>query len=185
MNGLFHHPDGKQIKNYHDTESYWRCEARIGSEKLLQRLRDEFDANMVRPKSVVKPRRMSKLKQDPAPVMVVVVWPVIPREEPYTPLVVPTVRQIQEAVCNYYRVHRSQLIGPRRTANLMKPRHVAVYLARELTKFSTIQIGRFFGGKDHTCTINSVRRIKHLLPIDEELAFDIATLFVIITGVQQ
>src|SRR4051794_40950240 len=107
MNGPFHRPDSKQIKNYHDTESYWRCEARSGSIKLLQRLRDEFDANMVRPASALKPKRLPKQKLAFVPVIAPIIWPVIPFEESSVAIVVPTVRQIQDAVCDYYRIHRS------------------------------------------------------------------------------
>ena len=160
------------------TGGYWRARSVMGSRALLIRIRAEHDANMKLPEGWRKPRRA-------APPEPPIIYPVIPKEEPYVPTTAPTVRSIQNIVANYYEISRADLIGMGRTANLMKPRHIAVYLSRELTGFSTNQLGRFFGGKDHTVVLNSERRIKSVILKDEDLAFDIATLIERITGVQQ
>jgi hypothetical protein len=162
------------------TNGYWRARAIMGSRALLIRMRAEHDYNMKRPEGWTKPKPKAPPKPLPP-----IVFPVIPPVEPYVPTITPSVRSIQDAVASYYGVSRTNLIGKRRTANLMKPRHVATYLAREITKFSTLQLGRFFGNKDHTVILNSVNKMSRQMLVDDDLAFDIATLFEIITGHQQ
>lgn len=160
------------------TGGYWRARAVIGSRALLIRIRAEHDANM-------RPPEGWRKRQRTAPPEPPIIYPVIPKEDPYVPTTTPTVRSIQNIVAKYYGISRADLIGTGRTASLMKPRHVAVYLARELTGFSTNQIGRFFGNKDHTVVLNSEKRIKAVILKDSDIAFDIATLIERITGVQQ
>jgi chromosomal replication initiation ATPase DnaA len=124
-------------------------------------------------------------KAESTPSLAPVVYPIIPPEDPYVPTTTPSVRLIQNVVASYYEITRAQLIGKGRIRSLMKPRHIAVYLARELTGFSTLQLGRFFGNKDHTVILNSEKRIKTAILQDDDLALDIATLIQRITGVQQ
>lgn len=172
--------DIKRPCNMLDEAGYWRARAVIGSNKLLIRLRAEHDCNMRLPEG-----RMKKHRPKPEAPLIPIVYPVLPKDEPGSPTHIPSARSIQDAVASYYGITRNQLIGHRRIHKFMIPRHVAVYICRQLTKFSTLQLGRFFGGKDHTSMINSERRIEAAILTDSDLAFDIATLIERITGVQQ
>lgn len=97
----------------------------------------------------------------------------------------PSIRDIQRAVCEHYDVKLIDMLSSRRTANIVKPRQIAMYLCKKLTLHSLPQIGRRFGGKDHTTVLHSVQKLDRLCPRDAEIAHDIATLLHAITGIQQ
>jgi len=86
------------------------------------------------------------------------------------------IKRIQWLVCHYYQVDRLELLSARRHAQIIKPRHVAMYLSKTLTLKSLPEIGRRFGGRDHTTVLSAVRRITARLKTDEVLANDIQTL---------
>lgn len=95
---------------------------------------------------------------------------------------VPSVAAIQYSVARFFSVTRADILSARRTANVVLPRHIAVYLAKHLTPFSYPAIGRFFGGRDHTSAIHAVRRIEKLVRSDENIAFVVATLLIELNG---
>jgi hypothetical protein len=97
----------------------------------------------------------------------------------------PSIRDIQKAVCKHYDVKMMDLLSTRRTAEIVKPRQVAMFLCKDLTPHSLPQLGRRFGGKDHTTVLHAVRKVERLCQCDAELAHDIATLTKAITGIQQ
>lgn len=97
----------------------------------------------------------------------------------------PSIREIQQAVCKHYGVSLIDMLSTRRIAKIVKPRQVAMYLCRELTPHSLPQIGRRFGGRDHTTVLYAVRKIPLVARVDEDLAFDLAILFETITGFKQ
>jgi chromosomal replication initiator protein len=97
----------------------------------------------------------------------------------------PSIRDIQKAVCKHYDVKMMDLLSSRRTAEIVKPRQVAMFLCKDLTPHSLPQLGRRFGGKDHTTVLHAVRKVERLCQCDAELAHDIATLTKAITGIQQ
>lgn len=70
-----------------------------------------------------------------------------------------TVERIQRAVCRKYGVTLNDMKSERRTQNIVEPRQVAMYLCKELTGRSYPEIGRRFGGRDHTTAIHAVRKI--------------------------
>ena len=93
-----------------------------------------------------------------------------PRITPFTPAhTIYRVETIQRVVCAHYKVSRTDLLSARRTANLVKPRFVAMYLSKKLTLKSLPEIGRRFGGKDHTSVLNAVRKTEWRLLYDSEL----------------
>ena len=57
----------------------------------------------------------------------------------------------------------------RRSINIARPRQLAMFLCKELTSYSYPEIGRAFGGKDHTTVIHAVRKIESILEIDQKL----------------
>jgi chromosomal replication initiator protein len=83
---------------------------------------------------------------------------------------------IQRVVARQYNVSRSDLLSSRRTANVVRPRQVAMYLAKTLTLRSLPEIGRRFGGRDHTTVLHAVRKIEGLVGNDMALAEEIEIL---------
>jgi len=68
----------------------------------------------------------------------------------------------RRAVCNYYRIPKDILIGPRRDWPVARKRQMAMVLAREFTSASTTQIGIQFGGRDHTTVMHASAKISEL-----------------------
>ncbi len=69
---------------------------------------------------------------------------------------------IQEHVARSYQVPAREIRSARRSRAIIEPRHVAMYLSKELTPSSLPHIGRFFGGRDHTTVLHAVRKIEDL-----------------------
>ncbi len=86
------------------------------------------------------------------------------------------IEDIQRIVARQYNVSRSDLLSSRRTANVVRPRQVAMYLAKTLTLRSLPEIGRRFGGRDHTTVLHAVRKIENLVGNDLALAEEIESL---------
>ncbi len=86
------------------------------------------------------------------------------------------IEDIQRVVARQYNVSRSDLLSSRRTANVVRPRQVAMYLAKTLTLRSLPEIGRRFGGRDHTTVLHAVRKIENLIGNDTSLADEIDSL---------
>ena len=81
--------------------------------------------------------------------------------------------KIRQVVAAYYDVSDDDIISPRRSLYILRPRKVAIYLCKTLTLRSLPEIGKFFGNRDHTTILHSVRFItehrKTDLGLDEEL----------------
>ena len=86
------------------------------------------------------------------------------------------IEDIQRIVARQYNVSRADLLSSRRTANVVRPRQVAMYLAKTLTLRSLPEIGRRFGGRDHTTVLHAVRKIESLVSTDNALAEEIELL---------
>jgi chromosomal replication initiator protein len=86
------------------------------------------------------------------------------------------IEDIQRIVARQYNVSRADLLSSRRTANVVRPRQVAMYLAKVLTLRSLPEIGRRFGGRDHTTVLHAVRKIEALSGNDTTLAEEIESL---------
>jgi chromosomal replication initiator protein len=80
-----------------------------------------------------------------------------------------TIEDIQQAVATQFNQRLSDLLGPRRPKDLALARQVAQYLCKQLTTKSYPDIGRAFGGRDHTTVIHAVRNVENLLPRDPAL----------------
>ncbi len=87
-----------------------------------------------------------------------------------------TVEEIQRQVAEYYNIRMSELIGPKRLRTFARPRQVAMYLAKQLTSRSLPEIGRRFGGRDHTTVMHGVRKIEELKQTDGQIAEDVELL---------
>jgi chromosomal replication initiator protein len=84
-----------------------------------------------------------------------------------------TIDEIQRRVADHYALKINDLISPRRAREVARPRQVAMYLAKMLTPRSLPEIGRRFGGRDHTTVMHAVKRIEELRATDHELDRDI------------
>jgi chromosomal replication initiator protein len=81
-----------------------------------------------------------------------------------------SVEEIQQRVAETFGISRAELVGSSRAATPLRARQVAIFLTRDLTDLSLPQIGRLYGGRDHTTVLNSLRRVEASLDEDAELA---------------
>lgn len=88
----------------------------------------------------------------------------------------PQIERIQRAVANHFGVTRHDMLSERRTSNIVLPRQIAMYLCKALTLRSLPEIGRKFGGRDHTTVLHSVRKINARCVWDTEFAGKIEVL---------
>ncbi len=87
-----------------------------------------------------------------------------------------SIEEIQKRVAEHYAIRLSDLVGPKRLRSFARPRQVAMYLAKTMTSRSLPDIGRRFGGRDHTTIIHGVRRIEELRTTDSQIADDLELL---------
>ena len=73
-----------------------------------------------------------------------------------------TVDNIIKTVAEYYKIKVSDLLSKRRTSSLARARQIAMALAKELTNHSLPELGRAFGGRDHTTVLHAFRKIQEL-----------------------
>ena len=83
-----------------------------------------------------------------------------------------TVEAIQKAVSDYYNVSVDDLKSDTRKKTVAIPRHIAIYLCRELTEYSQGEIGEEFGGRDHSTIISSIRKIENELKVGNLMIAD-------------
>ena len=76
------------------------------------------------------------------------------------------IEDIQKLVATHYQVSRADILSARRTATVVRPRQIAMFLAKALTPRSLPEIGRRFGGRDHTTVLHAVRKIEGLTKLD-------------------
>jgi len=87
-----------------------------------------------------------------------------------------SIDEIQSRVSDHYRIRKAEMTSARRAREVARPRQVAMYLSKQLTPRSLPEIGRRFGGRDHTTVIHAVRQIEKLRALDAELDADIRLL---------
>ena len=87
-----------------------------------------------------------------------------------------TVEEIIRQVADHYNVRMADLMGPRRSRAIARPRQVAMFLSKNLTSKSLPEIGRRFGGRDHTTVIHAVRKIEELRAVDSQIADEVEML---------
>jgi chromosomal replication initiator protein len=86
------------------------------------------------------------------------------------------IEDIQKLVASHFNVSRSDILSARRTASVVRPRQIAMYLSKLLTPRSLPEIGRRFGGRDHTTVLHAVRKITGLVTTDGTLSEEIELL---------
>ena len=87
-----------------------------------------------------------------------------------------TIDSIQTIVCKFFKISKNEMLSPRRSRYLVRPRQTAIYLAKILTSKSLPEIGRAFSNRDHTTVIHSVKTIDKLRKEDNELNLNIDSL---------
>ncbi len=93
-----------------------------------------------------------------------------------------TIEEIQKRVCERYNIRMSDMHSARRARAVARPRQVAMYLAKQLTSRSLPEIGRKFGGRDHTTVMHAVKKIDELRAIDSTIDEDVDLLSRMLRG---
>jgi len=93
-----------------------------------------------------------------------------------------TVEEIQRKVAEHFNIRLSDMIGPKRVRTIARPRQIAMYLSKQLTPRSLPEIGRRFGGRDHTTIMHGVRKIEELMATDSQLSDDLQLLRRLLQG---
>jgi chromosomal replication initiator protein len=83
---------------------------------------------------------------------------------------------VQKIIANHYGLSPSDLRGQKRSKAVVMPRHIALYIAGELTQSSTTELGRDFGGRDHTTVMYSQEKIASLIQTDSKMDAEIQLL---------
>jgi hypothetical protein len=119
-----------------------------------------------------------------APLVYPALYPADPRRLlPIPPQ--PRIADIQRAVANFYDVNLIDMLSARRTACIVRPRQIAMYLSKVLTLRSLPEIGRRHGDRDHTTVLHAVRKMEIRITLDPDFAREIGTLRDLITGAAQ
>jgi len=87
-----------------------------------------------------------------------------------------TVDEIQKTVAEHFNMKQADLLSERRTRAVARPRQIAMWLCKQHTTRSYPDIGRRFGGRDHTTVLHGVRKIEELMPQDDQIARDVEAL---------
>lgn len=86
------------------------------------------------------------------------------------------IEDILKMVSRHFKVPRNDLLSSRRSRDVVRPRQIAMYLAKSLTARSLPEIGRRFGGRDHTTVLHSVRKVEQLMKDDGDLQQEVELL---------
>lgn len=87
-----------------------------------------------------------------------------------------TIEEIQKKVAEHFNMKLAEMSSARRSRQVARPRQVAMYLAKQLTSRSLPEIGRKFGGRDHTTVMHAVKKVEELKGLDQNFAEDIELL---------
>ena len=93
-----------------------------------------------------------------------------------------TIDEIQRKVAEHYNLRMADMHSARRARNVARPRQVAMYLAKMLTARSLPEIGRKFGGRDHTTVMHAVRKVEELIEGDAQIAQEVDVVRRALTG---
>jgi chromosomal replication initiator protein len=93
-----------------------------------------------------------------------------------------TIEDIQKRVAAHFNVRHADMFSERRSRSVARPRQIAMYLAKQLTQRSLPEIGRKFGGRDHTTVMHAVRKVEELRAQDQAFAEDVDMLRRLLEG---
>ncbi len=89
---------------------------------------------------------------------------------------------IQREVARYYNIRQTEMYSKRRARSIVRPRQVAMYLAKILTNYSYPQIGSRFGDRDHTTVMHAVRKVEDMIAEDKQFADDVSMIRSLLTS---
>jgi len=138
----------------------------IADSDALTELANRIDANVRQLRGALT-RVLAHASLMAKPLSSELIAEVVPRHRPSQPT---SVEEIQQRVAEGFGISRAELIGSSRAATPLRARQVAIFLTRDLTDLSLPQIGRLYGGRDHTTVLNSLRRVEASLGEDGDLA---------------
>ncbi len=138
----------------------------IADSDALTELANRIDANVRQLRGALT-RVLAHASLMAKPLSSELIAEVVPRHRPSQPT---SVEEIQQRVAECFGISRAELVGSSRAATPLRARQVAIFLTRDLTDLSLPQIGRLYGGRDHTTVLNSLRRVEASLDEDGELA---------------
>jgi chromosomal replication initiator protein len=95
---------------------------------------------------------------------------------------VTSLSNIQKSVADYFRVPLGELLGKKRQRSLVRPRQMAMALAKELTRHSLPEIGLAFGGRDHTTVLHAQRVVRDWIEVDARAREDWESLLRLLSG---
>ena len=87
-----------------------------------------------------------------------------------------TIENIQSFVASHYKINLNEMLSPRRSRSLARPRQIAMYLSKKYTTKSLPEIGRRFCGRDHTTVIHAVKTIEKFIENDQDLKQNVDTI---------
>ncbi len=93
-----------------------------------------------------------------------------------------TIDEIQRKTAEHFNLRLTDMHSARRARNVARPRQIAMYLAKQLTARSLPEIGRKFGGRDHTTVMHAVRKVEELMTEDSQIAQDVDVIRRALTG---
>jgi len=166
-------------QNYRDTEPYWSAVSRRGSQRLLAALQAHHP-DLQEHDVVSIPPVVPEIPAEPeSPAVMETKTPSCPQwfsmvGEPVS--FTPKISDIKRASCRYFDCTMVDMDSARRTLKLVYPRQIAMYLARSMTGKSLPEIGRRFGGRDHTTVLHGAKKIEAAIKRDWMVAYDVAHL---------
>jgi chromosomal replication initiator protein len=84
-----------------------------------------------------------------------------------------SIASIQQKIADYYKIRTSDLFSSTRERDIARPRQLAMFLSKKHTLSSLVEIGKKFGGRDHTTVMHAIKQINKLLSNDNELLNDL------------
>ena len=138
----------------------------IADSDALAELANRIDANVRQLRGALT-RVLAHASLMAKPLSSELIAEVVPRHRPSQPT---SVEEIQQRAAESFGISRAELVGSSRAATPLRARQVAIFLTRDLTDLSLPQIGRLYGGRDHTTVLNSLRRVEASIDEDADLA---------------
>ncbi len=150
------------------------------AEQFASRKRLDSIFRPFKPTERYEPKRVSKVRELACAFAVNPNAPRCPWPRPLGYIV--SIKQIVSLVAHKYEVQPADILGHRRTGDVVKPRQIACYLAKTITGKSLPDIGNRMGGRDHTTILHALRRVETLIATDAEFAAEVFELRSLLLG---
>lgn len=158
------------------TEAIFRDRTREASQRLLELLAHHHDYRVPYQPKPAEPERIEFVAPKEPTDEFKNLWFGVPEPIEAPEPIIPKMTDIKRAICKHFNVSLTDLMSVRRDRKVCRPRQVAMYLCKEYTNRSLPEIGRGFGGRDHTTALHAVRKVKSLCLTNPVIAHDVAHL---------